>query len=1310
MLRIYKRFVAVLFWTGTTCAVLSGCRSSSLGRESESTDTSSEVVTDTEVICYDGETRCAPEGRLERCDNGSWIVQEDCAAQGEICTMMHGERGCYDISSADAGSDTDSVTLADAGTDTGTETDSTDHSSTGAGADSDTSTASATDAESCGTDNPCGEHGSCEKTPLGIVCTCDRGWAGAHCDRCAAGFHPENGSCVLDHTCLPTSCAGHGTCDVVEGQVTCTCTVGANWDPQSYCAECMTGYHPDGDVCVIDEICGVDDSPCVNGACDVVGGRVVCFCTGLWTGDRCDACPAGHHESLDGGSCLLDETCLPATCAGHGTCEVQDGVVRCICTEDANWDPDTYCAACVDGYHPDGDVCVQNEICGVHDEPCVNGTCAVVEGRVTCTCQGLWQGAVCDACPIGYHVEGTDCVENKHCENPQDNTCENGTCSDLGGIIDCTCDSGWGGADCDECAAGYHLVIDVCELDETCLPTSCAGHGDCTINAYGYVACDCDAGGHWDPAVYCAECLPGYHVDNGVCVPDRSCAEDNDCVNGTCVDNLAGTDFTCSCDPYWEGEICDSCIEGFQDDNDDGICRPDCGYPGSPDCQNGGICVINLLPQSTNYGYAVCNCAPATPWFGTLCDQCPNAICGGVCCSAGQSCHETNDTCCTPSTCDTFPGAPECGESGTLDACGRPVDCGDCGSYGYCLGGACQCLQEYGVPAGEHECVHACDGYLPAVGCCDNEVVYYCSGGTLRNVDCYGEYYDLGAPWWSCGYVNAAHGGPDFNCGGTDSVEPGYVAACPGNIVPECTGDSAEPNDTAGAAEAIAFEVIETQLRICPGDDDWFVLTGLNVGDEITVILEFLHAAGNLDLYLTDASSTVLAASESFSNSESVAYTIAQSGNYFIHVKGFSGTVMNGYTLLAGGTLTCVNDAFDTDGTNNDVPAQADSLTSGVLVEDVVICSGETIGDVDWYSLPAAAPGDTVGAAISFQHNAGNLDLYFYDDPAGAPLVSAQSLTDNETVLFVADATHNGTFYLKVEGANAAVRNSYGIVASVGACTDPYEVNDSAAQARSAPVGDVLENGFVCAGDVDWFRISGEVRHGQTIQLDATFDTAGDLDLALYYDNGGAVQHVADGVPGADGESLTFSAGDTGATGLTSTGTYYFTLAESYPGSGQNDYAVDIDVSGSCGDRLETHVGIDDYPYPDNDTDEHAVILVSGQTEGGLYICPEDYDFFVLQDVEAGSGISVAITFDDSPHSASGTTDLDLFLWVTAYDPVSWSTFVDASYSNTSNEAISVTAPQTADYYILVSGDEYGDVDFSKQENMYGISVTVTPP
>src|SRR5690606_8025987 len=81
------------------------------------------------------------------------------------------------------------------------------------------------------------------------------------------------------------------------------------------------------------------------------------------------------------------------------------------------------------------------------------------------------------------------------------------------------------------------------------------------------------------------------------------------CVNGVC-DDSSGT-AVCACEPTFAGALCDTCAEGFQDNDEDGTCEPDCALASLP-------CVMGTCDDSS--GTAVCACE--TGYAGSQCDMC----------------------------------------------------------------------------------------------------------------------------------------------------------------------------------------------------------------------------------------------------------------------------------------------------------------------------------------------------------------------------------------------------------------------------------------------------------------------------------------------------------------------------------------------------------------------------------------------------------------------------------------------------------------------------------------------------------------
>lgn len=106
----------------------------------------------------------------------------------------------------------------------------------------------------------------------------------------------------------------------------------------------------------------------------------------------------------------------------------------------------------------------------------------------------------------------------------------------------------------------------------------CGQNGACVVEL-GSEACAC-APGYEGPA--CGVCAPLYVSSEGGCVPDP-CAAAPCRGEGQSVCVAVGSDFRCGCDP------------GYQDNNDDGACRPGCEllHPGVDRCEDeGGLAVL----------------------------------------------------------------------------------------------------------------------------------------------------------------------------------------------------------------------------------------------------------------------------------------------------------------------------------------------------------------------------------------------------------------------------------------------------------------------------------------------------------------------------------------------------------------------------------------------------------------------------------------------------------------------------------------------------------------------------------------------
>ncbi len=495
------------------------------------------------------------------------------------------------------------------------------------------------DDQSC-LDYSCGEHGRCVVSTDGPACVCDAGYTGDDCDSCAAGYERSGGDCLKSDPCAEDPCR-HGVCMVVNGEASCSCHAGY---AGALCDRCDLGYVAVGLECLPESICSSES--CVHGACMYEDGEAVCACDTGYTGDHCDECAAGYVQ--DGDRCVPgeeDDICDPNPCNENNRticvedeeelyrCECDPGYMlqddQCVlqggpctpnpCEEEHRTrcvtDGENYTCECDNGYYDDGGTCVQSS------GPCQPNPCTEAYRSV---CQESGEDAYVCLCDPGYTEEQGVCVENSACSPNPCTIVHQTVCVEITEGYRCDCDTGYheenGGCvldsvcspnPCDEanrsrcleqgdsyeclCDPGYHLESESCVLDETCdAATTCSGHGQCAGSG---LDCICDeeyAGSH------CEDCAEGYHETATFdCVADTPC-DPNPCttVNKTeCV--AQGDSFTCECD------------EGYQDENDDGSCLPDCSTA-SINCGDFGHCEIVA-------GQANCVCNEG--YLGPLCDM-----------------------------------------------------------------------------------------------------------------------------------------------------------------------------------------------------------------------------------------------------------------------------------------------------------------------------------------------------------------------------------------------------------------------------------------------------------------------------------------------------------------------------------------------------------------------------------------------------------------------------------------------------------------------------------------------------------------
>jgi hypothetical protein len=189
---------------------------------------------------------------------------------------------------------------------------------------------------------------------------CKPGYAGSDCTSCADGYHAFGPGCVVDERCEPGLCPASADCRILEGVRSCLCRPGYSG---AGCDQCASGFHAVAGVCVVDASCDTDTCP-AQASCSLDAGEASCTCVAGYTGDDCADCVTGYH--VEGNDCVPDELCSPLECSARATCVVISGQIRCDC--DPGWGG-TLCDRCVDL----GTEVIGFE--GATDWPTVSNTC-----------------------------------------------------------------------------------------------------------------------------------------------------------------------------------------------------------------------------------------------------------------------------------------------------------------------------------------------------------------------------------------------------------------------------------------------------------------------------------------------------------------------------------------------------------------------------------------------------------------------------------------------------------------------------------------------------------------------------------------------------------------------------------------------------------------------------------------------------------------------------------------------------------------------------------------------------------------------
>ncbi|MBN2495776.1 MAG: PPC domain-containing protein [Deltaproteobacteria bacterium] len=312
-----------------------------------------------------------------------------------------------------------------------------------------------------------------------------------------------------------------------------------------------------------------------------------------------------------------------------------------------------------------------------------------------------------------------------------------------------------------------------------------------------------------------------------------------------------------------------------------------------------------------------------------------------------------------------------------------------------------------------------------------------------------------------------------------------------------CEDAAFEPNDDFAHPAALDPGTY-AGLKICPADEDWFLIQ-MPADHYLGVGIGFTQANGALRLDLLDADGTTPLASTEYETNQAVAYSdvFALPQDAYVRIRGDSSATENSYDLIAisEAQVACNDDSYEP----NDTPEQAKAIAEDVYT-GLTCC-----GDPDFYTL-ALLQGDRLRVTIDFDNEQGDLDLWVFDSyHIHDEMLSCENAvgcstteTDDEQVDVPISA--GGTYYVAV-GPYQGAHNSYDMlveIESAGCQDDSYEPDDTPDDANPVwPEDPIVTGRVICADDDDWYITM--VSAGETLVIDLGFTHAdGDLDMKLY--------------------------------------------------------------------------------------------------------------------------------------------------------------------------------------------------------------------
>ena len=262
-----------------------------------------------------------------------------------------------------------------------------------------------------------------------------------------------------------------------------------------------------------------------------------------------------------------------------------------------------------------------------------------------------------------------------------------------------------------------------------------------------------------------------------------------------------------------------------------------------------------------------------------------------------------------------------------------------------------------------------------------------------------------------------------------DDEEHGYRLGV--ETMPSCAAleDDQEDNDTREAAAALPEDAAPLDLRLCPGDEDWFK-AGVEAGWTLFVSFQGEVLEGELGLEIIDEAGRTVAVGanageggpEDPANGEVERFVAIaqelQEGLYFIKLSGGEAAGQ----LTVKGVPPCPDG--DDESEENDTSETAKPVQKGGQPLELRRCGG----DDDWFRLELPA-GERAQIQAAFVHAYGDLVLEAFDeDDTENPVEHSDESSDEkpgEGLVLEADADEAGVWLLRITGARPDTTNFY---------------------------------------------------------------------------------------------------------------------------------------------------------------------------------------------------------------------------------------------------------------------------------------------